>query len=237
MAQFDFKNADMFVQDGYGAVGAVNFMTGYMIGASTMVVNGFTGALEVGNRFTIAGDDTEYVISAHSETLGATTSITFAPPLVAAAADDAVITVLPHQLEIKLGDGNLTFTEKKARQYIKDRGRLSTVRNADEEPVEVKIDAQWIFLRASTGTPPSLEDVLKQRGEASNWVSAAADPCEPYAVDIVIIYAPPCGNVEHEVITLADFRYEEIPHDTKAGTLAISGKCNITEPSVARVAA
>lgn len=312
MAQFDIKNAMMYIRDGYTAsgrinkpskTGKVNLMAGYNIGDSTMVVDSFTGAVAVGDTFTIAGDATIYTVSAHSETLGNTTSIsftpnlvataaddavitvaashkigltaivvdtftvalvtgdrfniagdatiytitahtetlgsttgiTFTPALVAAAANDAVVTVLPHQLQIKLGEGNLTYTEKKARQYIKDRGRLSTVRNADEEPVEVKMDAQWEFIRASTGLPPSIEDVLKQRGEASTWVTSAADPCEPYAVDIVIEYTPPCGNIETEIITLSDFRYEDLPHDTKAGTISISGKCNITEASVSRV--
>ncbi len=312
MAQFDIKNAMMFIRDGYTAsgrinkpakTGKVNLMAGYNIGDSTMTVNNFTGAVVTGDTFTIAGDTTVYTITAHSETLGNTTSITFTPvlvmaaadaavitvagshkigltsiavdtftvalvtgdrfmiagdttiytitahtetlgattaitltpALVAAAADNAVLTVLSHQLQIKLGEGNLTYTEKKARQYIKDRGRLSTVRNADEEPVEVKMDAQWEFIRASTGLPPSIEDVLKQRGEASTWVTSATDPCEPYAVDIVIEYTPPCGNVEMEIITLSDFRYEDLPHDTKAGTISISGKCNITEASVSRV--
>jgi hypothetical protein len=237
MAQFDIKNAMMYIRDGYTASGKVNLMAGYAIGLATMAVDTFDESLVVGDRFTIAGDTTEYTITAKSDTLGVTTSITFTPALVAMAADNAVITVLPHQLQIKLGEGNLTYTEKKARQYIKDRGRLSTVRNADEEPVEVKMDAQWEFIRASTGLPPSIEDVLKQRGEASTWVTSATDPCEPYAVDVIIEYTPPCGNVEMEIITLSDFRYEDLPHDTKAGTISISGKCNITEASVARVAA
>lgn len=237
MAVFDLKNATLIIQDGFSASGKVNLMAGYAIGLATMAVDTFTEELDVGLTFTIAGDTTVYTITAESATLGATTSITFAPPLVMMAADNSNITVGPHNILIKLGDGNMTYTEKKARQYIKDRGLLSTVRNADQDPVEVKFDAQWEFLRAATGLAPSIEDVLKQRGNASNWVTSAADPCEPYAVDIIIKNEPPCGGIDIEIITLSDFRYEEIPHDTKAGTLAISGKCNILEAGVVRVAA
>ncbi len=201
-----------------------------------MLVDGFTTSLSIGDLFRVTGHNTRYRITAKSDTLSVTTSITFTPALTAGAADNVVITVLPHELEIKIGEGNLTYTEKKARQYTKDRGKLSTVRDGDEEPVEVRLDAIWEWIKASTGLTPSVEDVLKKRGEAASWVSASADPCEPYAVDIVIEYVPPCGAEEMEVITLADFRYEELPHDSKAGTIAIQGKCNITEAVVARQA-
>lgn len=240
MAQFDLKNARIYIRDGYNGAGAVNNASGYTTGAVTMLVDGFGAALVTGDLFKITGDisGTKYRITAHTETLAATTSITFTPGLVpATVADNAVLTIQPHELEVKIGEGNLTYTEKKARTYTKDRGKLSTVRNGDEEPVDVKLDATWEWIRASTGSTPTVEDVLKKRGEASNWVSSSTDPCEPYSVDLVIEYKPDCGNEDWEIITLPDFRYEELPHDSKAGTLSIQGKCNVTEASVARVAA
>jgi len=100
----------------------------------------------------------------------------------------------------------------------------------------VKLDFIWEFLKASTGDTPTVEDVLKKRGEASTWVTSATDICEPYAVDIEIEYTPVCEDVDREIITLADFRYEELSHDLKAGTIAMTGKCNITEPTVVRAA-
>jgi len=120
--------------------------------------------------------------------------------------------------------------------YTKDRGRLDTVKLGDEEPVEVKLDFTWVFLKADTGETPSIEDVLKQRGEASDWVSSSDDLCEPYAIDIVIVYTPPCDDVDKEIYRLQDFRYEDLGHDIKQGQVSVSGKCNITEPSVTRSA-
>lgn len=237
MAQFDLKNATIYIKDGYTAAGAVNNVAGYTTGASTMTVDGFTGALHNFDIFKITGQTTEYQITAHSETLSNTTSITFTPSLTAGAADNAVITVQPRRLEVEVGEGNITWTEKKTREYKLDRGILDEVRDGDQSPVEVKFDVKWEFLRASTGLTPTIEDALKKRGEASHWVSSDSDTCRPYCVDIEIVNVPVCGSAEKETITLPDFRYEEIPHDAKAGTFSCTGKCNVTEPTVVRSAA
>jgi hypothetical protein len=208
----------------------------YAVGTTTMIVDGITGQVVTGDYFTVAGRYTRYRITGHSETLGNTTSITFTPGLVTATDDDASVDMHANFLQIRIGDGNLTYSEKKPRVYTKDRGTLDTVRNGDEEPLEVKLDATWTFLKASTGDPPTLEDVLKNRGEASTWLTSSADPCEPYCIDIVVEYTPPCDDEEMEIYRFDDFRYEEIGHDFKQGQLACSGKCNIEEATVTRVA-
>jgi len=143
-----------------------------------------------------------------------------------------------NSLEIKLGDGNITWSEKKARQYIKDRGKLDTVRNADEDPMDVTVDALWEFLTGSgaSGALPTVEDAFKRRGPAAAWTSSSSDLCEPYAVDIEITYDPDCDVERREIYTLADFRYETADHDLKAGTLRFTGKCNVVEAGVARAA-
>lgn len=141
-----------------------------------------------------------------------------------------------NELEVKIGEGNLTWTEKVNRIYTKDRGILNDVRDGDEEPVEVSIDAIWEFLKADTGNPPSPIDVLKQRGEAAGWVSTDDDVCRPFAVDIEIEYEPPCGGEDREIITLSDFRYEQLQYDLRNASIAVSGKCNVTEATVEREA-
>jgi hypothetical protein len=75
-------------------LGAVNNVSGYTTGATTMIVDSFNGALGIGDTFTLPGDATPYTITAHTETVGNTTSITFAPPLssAATASDDTIIT-------------------------------------------------------------------------------------------------------------------------------------------------
>lgn len=238
MAQFDLKNALIYLQDGYSEAGAINNGAGYAEDATTIVVDGIVGAVPVGNLFVIAGDTTEYTVVSTVESSGNTTSITFTPGLAAAVLDNAVVTIGPRTLRVKIGEGNLTFSEKRAVEYIKDRGKIDEVRLGDEEPMEVKLDMQWQNLTGSdpNSAPPEPEDVLKRRGAAADWVSSDPDACRPYAVDIVLVYAPLCPSIKGEKIVLADYRYEMIDHDTKAGTISTSGKCNILQALVARFA-
>ena len=147
-------------------------------------------------------------------------------------------TPTPNELEVKIGEGNLTFVERVNRTYELDKGKLDTVRNGDEVPVDVNLEFMWEWLKADTGKPPTPVDVLKQRGEASAWVSSSSDPCEPYCVDIEVTVNPHCSDgSKNEVILLSDFRYEELNYDIKAGQVACTGKCNITEATISRVAA
>jgi hypothetical protein len=138
-------------------------------------------------------------------------------------------------LDVKIGDGTITWSEKRNMEYQKDRGVLDTVREGDEEPVDVRLDFMYEFLATSgAGTVPTVEEALKKRGPASTWVSSSADPCEPYAVDIEIIHTPPCGGATTETVLIQDYRYETLDHDPKAGTVSSSGKANITEPTITR---
>lgn len=213
----------------------VNHVGTYSPGVSVIRVTGFSGALADFDYFKIGSDDTLYEVTAHSETLSNTTSITFTPTLVSTATTGDSVTIYPHQIEITIGDGNCTYDEKRSFKYIRNRGRLNTVRQEQDEPVEVSVDATWEFLRGASGDPPTIEDTLKQRGQASAWVSSAADKCEPYAVNIEIEYDPPCSGEKRELILLQDFRQETFNHDLKMGVLAIKGKANVTEASVSRV--
>jgi len=143
-----------------------------------------------------------------------------------------------NEITIKIGDGNLTYTERRNIEYTLDRGALDEVREGDEVPVEVRFDGVWEYISGSTstGAVPTPEDAVKKRGAAASWVSSDADPCRPYSVDIEVEYIPDCTPADKEVITLSDFRYEQIDHDLSAGTLAFSGRCNITEASAVRTA-
>ena len=141
-------------------------------------------------------------------------------------------TPTPNELTVKIGEGNITWTETQEREYTLDRGNLDTVRDGDDTPVDMSMDATWEWLRSKAGDPDvTIEEALKQVGAASAWVSSAADACEPYAVDLVITYRPTCTAVEthFEVITIPDFRWESIEHDTAAGTLAVTGRANVTQ--------
>lgn len=240
-------------------------------------------------------------------------------------------------LEIICGEGNLTYEEKKPRKYVRNWGRLHTVVDDDEQPVEVKFEFIWdhvvagieaeidsdpntepfdgqytaagwdtvfgdiisgiflwngsafinagngaqitsptgpdrLFLEAlfsitatstnfsdyplavasgqwtsgnlintfgsllwsGTFTIPAIVEALKHTGPAANWISTSPDPCEPYCVDLEIEYDPECTGVQKEIITLPQFRYEQLTHDLRAGLINCSGKCNVVEAQIER---
>src|SRR5215831_2009264 len=107
MAQIDIHFATVYIEDGYAGPGGapkVNNVAGYPSGTSTMLVTGFTGVIATGDQVKVGVDPTVYTITAHVETTGNTTSITFTPPTVPTTiANNTAITVLPHRLEIKIG--------------------------------------------------------------------------------------------------------------------------------------
>ena len=147
-----------------------------------------------------------------------------------------------NEITLKIGEGNLTYTERKTIEYTLDRGVLDEVREGDEVPVEVRMDVVWEYLTGpsvsstvASGGLPTPEDVLKFRGGASAWASTDSDACRPKSVDIEIVYDPDCVG-DKETITLADFRYEQIDHDARAGTLSCTGRCNIKDATVVRAA-
>lgn len=142
-----------------------------------------------------------------------------------------------HSIDVKIGEGNLTFSEKRNVQYTLDRGVLDEVRLGDQVPMDVSMDFVWEYISggvASDGVP-SVEDALKRKGAAAAWTSTDSDACRPYAVDIEVLYDPqPAGCGDDETILLSDFRYEELNHDLKAGTISCTGKCNVTEATATR---
>jgi len=141
-----------------------------------------------------------------------------------------------NSIDVKIGEGTLRWSEKRNIQYTLDRGTLDEVREGDEVPVDVNLDFTWEYITGD-GTIPSIEDALKNIGAASDWVSSDADACRPYALDIQIVNEPtPAACGDKETTLLADFRYEDISHDAKAGTCSLAGKCNVTKATSTRAA-
>lgn len=234
MAQIELRHATIRIVDGHSNTGAVNDTPAN--GDTTLTVDGIVGVIPNFARMTIAGSNRTYRVTS---TVGSpTTQVTFEPALATddgIPVDDAVITFGGRFVEVKVGDGNLDYTENRNMDYRLDRGELDTVREGDDAPMDVKLDAVWEFLRASTGDEPTIEDALKQRGEASAWVTSDADTCAPYAVDIEIENEPPCEDIQREFILLPDFRWESFEHNAKDAQLSIGGKCNSKLASVSRL--
>lgn len=131
---------------------------------------------------------------------------------------------------VKVGEGNITWTERKNIEYTLDAGKLDEVREGDEAPVEVSMDFVWQFLKTSNGTSGDGTGV-KNILEGTGYTSTDPDTCRPYACDIEIHYTPECEG-SNETITLPDFRAEEFSHDASAGQISVSGRCNVTKATV-----
>jgi hypothetical protein len=243
MAQIELRNTTIYLQDGFTGTAAVNNGAGYSGGAVTMVIDSLANLPDGGNevfngvRFTVAGETGTpiHTVTAHSGG-PPTTSITFTPALAGAVVDDAVITFLPARIEIRIGEGNVTWTEAKEYEYVLDKGNLDTVREGDQQPVEVTIDLMYEFYTNGSGGDwlPSPIDFLKRQAEAANLASTSDDPCEPFAIDIYVEYDPPCGSELNENYTFPDFRYESLEFDVREATISVSGRCNAVQPTVAR---
>jgi hypothetical protein len=143
-----------------------------------------------------------------------------------------------NSITVKIGEGNLTYAENRNVEYILDRGRLDEVRLGDEVPMDVTFDFVWEYITGDTSPagPPTVEDALKQRGQAATWVSTDADLCRPYAVDMILQHVPNCATGDQEFITFPDFRWDSLDHDLRGGAIAVTGRCNTIEASPVRSA-
>jgi len=123
-------------------------------------------------------------------------------------------------VELKVGEGNLTYSESRTIDYTLDRGLLDEVREGDQVPVDVSFDVVWSDMKGGDA-----KSIIKGEG---SYVSTDPDACRPYACDIVITYTPsPSGCGTPSTVTLPDFRWEKCDSDLRAGTLSFTGKCNV----------
>lgn len=237
MAQIELRNASIRIVDGYTNTGNVNDVA-IAAGDTTLVVNNIVGQIPNFAKMVIANVNRTYRVT--SATGNPTTQVTFAPPLAVAdvlPVNGAAITFGGRFVEAKIGDGTLSYTENKEMEYRLNKGKLDTVREGDDQPLEVSLDFVWEFLLASVGLEPSLEDAIKKRGEAATWVSSdTVDPCTPYAVDVEIEHDPPCGGAQRELIVLPDFRYESLEHNAVDAQVSMTGRCNAKEGIITRLA-
>jgi hypothetical protein len=242
MARIELRDATIRLKD--GLAGSAIVAANCAVNATTLTVNTVvlnttvTTLVPVGARLTVntVNNTQVYIVTARTPAnAGPTTSITISPACVGAnmVAGD-VITFLPQELEIKVGDGNVSYSENKQYTYLLDRGDLDTVREGDQQPVDVTLG--FVYEHVTTGTSELMSpvDALKRIGTATEWVSSSADLCEPYSVDVEIEHIPPCGTNQTETTTLPDFRYEKLDFSLKDATIAVTGKCMAVSAIVVR---
>lgn len=133
-------------------------------------------------------------------------------------------------IEVEIGEGNLTYSEKRPLEYVTNGNEISEVREADEEALDLKIDFTWKRVADSF---EGLIDMIDNRSETQT--SSDAIECRPYAVDVKLRYPVACTIPASKDINFDDFRYETLDYDIKAGTISVSGKCNISYPTITDV--
>lgn len=243
MARIELRDATIRIKDGLSGTAAVDEMTPMASGDTDLDIDAIvlntsdTDLVPVGARFTIAGESGSpvHTVTARTpSTSSPTTNITFTPATDTGVLDNAVITFLPQQIEVTLGDGNLTWTVNKELNYELDRGNLDTVREGDQIPMDVVLDSVYEFITTGTGETVTPYDAMNQVGDASEWVSSSSDACEPYAVDIEVEHAVSCGSAQTETTLLPDFRYDTLDVDLDAATISFTGRCNVVKPTVTR---
>lgn len=166
----------------------------------------------------------------------ATTVIVITPGLLTATTAGGLVIFKGQKMEIVIGEGNLTYKETYNREYLKNRGLLNTVRNADQEPLELSFDFEWSYIGSTCGNAvPTIEEALKGTGPAADWITAADDTCEPYSVNIEVWNIPACSAANsNEKFIFHDFRVESLDHNISDSQVSASGKCNILTPEIYR---
>ncbi len=248
MARIELRDATIRIKDGLSGTALaaeLPVVADSEINIDNIVLNTtLTDLVPVGARFTMAeealvmGVATVHIVTARTPSATApTTNMVFTPDLGAADtayADNDPFTFIAQQVEVKLGDGNLTWTVNREMEYELDRGNLDTVREGDQVPLDVVLDAVYEFITTGTSETITPYDALNGIGGASEWVSSSTDACEPYAVDLEVEHAPPCGGAEPETTILPDYRYDTLEVDLDAATVSSTGRCNAVKPTVTR---
>ncbi len=132
----------------------------------------FTGALGNAPQALLVGNGTNLVGTTKTVTVastqtgvvpigsGVTTAIVFAPALGADTySATAALTFMPQLLEIKIGDGDLKYSENSQYHYDLDRGLLDVVRDGDDVPMDVNLNFTWVYTKSGTGQCLTVEQV------------------------------------------------------------------------------
>jgi len=128
------------------------------------------------------------------------------------------------EITVKIGEGNITWSEKRTVEYTHERGAIDSSRLGDDEPCDVKFDFVWDWIESGSDS----QDIVGAiKVTNSGWVSTGAE-CEPDACDLELTIED-C-SIE-EVITFSDFRWTTLDYDLRAGTISCSGSC-VANPNV-----
>jgi hypothetical protein len=234
----DDKDWETTIIDGAALTGTT-VSSGTSLGLQSISLNSDnTDLCPVGARFTIATETGTpiHTVTARDNDPGdaKTLRVDLDVAIASAVADTDAISFLPQRISIKIGEGDLSWTESRELLYDLDRDLLDTVRLGQEQPVEVDLAFIFDYVTTESGQEITPVDALKRIGEATEWVSSSSDLCEPYAIDIYVVHCVPCGTDEDQDFTFQDFRWESLEYSIQDASIAVSGRCNISSVPTTR---
>ena len=137
-------------------------------------------------------------------------------------------------VEVRLGDGDISWTENTPRIYGMNQGEIYDVRYGDDAPCEISFGFIWEELYASS-TEVTVYEALQI---PTGW-NTSTDLCSPPAIDLILTF-PQCPvgtgaatNPGQEVITFSDFRPETLGPGLRDGQISVTGKIPTAKPTIA----
>lgn len=245
MARIQLRDTLIYMEDGLSGVALINdaavAAAQLNVTIDVPVLNGPLGSgfVPIGARFTVASETGSPVHTVTARTpadTGPTTNVVFTPAFAAGVADDAVITFRSQRIVIKIGEGDMSWTESRELIYDRDRDLLDTVRLGQEQPVSVDLNFTFEYVTTQSGQLITPVDALKNVGGAVEWISSSSDLCEPYAVDLYVIHNVPCGTDFDQDFRFTDFRWESLDYSVQDASIAVSGQCNVSTITSLRAA-
>lgn len=104
----------------------------------------------------------------------------------------------------RLGEGSLTWTQQREFEYELDRGKLDTVRVADEQPIDVELDMQYDWIQACSDVIDRPIDVIRSSG--------------PEGLDMFV-------EMDDEWYEFRGFHWESMEWSLSEGLLSLTGRC------------
>ena len=134
-------------------------------------------------------------------------------------------------IAVALGEGSVTWSEKKTMEYILDGGLLENgaVRQGDEVPLELSFESMFDYVISDAGTHTPYEILMNVGG---GYTSTDDDGCNAPSCDIELAYEPDSGCGVDEFIQFLLFRCEDCQFDPKGGKISFSGKCAVTAATI-----
>ena len=130
----------------------------------------------------------------------------------------------PGEVEVKLDEGNLAWSESRPVEIISDRGTLDHARRGAEQLIELTFSMRYTSHLDPNSASPTVYEALTRQGAASAWVSQNFGDSDDYSVNLEFTVADPAGGTD-EVINFDMFNVtkEDFTEGEPFNVLEITG--------------